>query len=119
MGWDNEASGLFSFRVQSGETRYPLNSTTVGTATDTASSAITRTSISIVRVIVENSGSADGTLTLSDHAGTAGTAIVINLPTLATSQQFREYGIAVPWVGLRAVLTGTAIICRVVWTSGR
>ena len=105
----------YSVEVSSTETRYPLLEDTRGTTTAGSSDLINRRVISIDFVIVEAYGSADGVLTISDHAGTAGKSF--DLAILTATRQPIDLG---PkgmhtggWTGLKVALTGTAQRVRV------
>lgn len=116
-------SGSISFAVASGATSYPVRSTPDGTGTAGSSDFLSASGIILEGYVVEAEGSADGVLTISDHAGTAGTDINIDIQTnaasvvRATGAQFGPHGIAVPWTGIRAALTGTGQRVRVIFRS--
>lgn len=112
-----------SFTATTGAAGYPLRCTS-GTAaavspdgtTTAGSSALINTRIAALEsIIIERVGSANGTITVSDHAGTAATDIVVDLLFAAPQiYHYGPYGIEVPWTGIKAVVTGTAATVRVV-----
>lgn len=111
-----------SFPVTSGTTAYPLRDNPAGDTTAGNSHFATTKITSVDQIIIEKGDSAVGTLTISDHAGTAGTAIVIQIPSSATTGPVGAYpfppkGIAVNWTGIRAAHTGTAQRVRVCFTA--
>jgi len=107
-----------SFNAASGAgATYPQAGTPDGTTTAASSEAITKRVSVLYGVVIESHGSADGTLTIADHAGTASTDIVLSLLTLGTAKSvwFGEAGIEVPWTGISATLTGIAQRVRVIY----
>lgn len=111
-----------SFPVTSGTTAYPLRDNPAGTTTSTSSDFATAVVTAITGIIVEKGDSAVGTCTISDHAGTAGTAIVLQIPATATTVTTASFpipngGISVRWKGIRAVQTGTAQRVRIAFRS--
>lgn len=103
--------------VSSGASRYPLYNNPAGTATAGSSSYINANIASIDAIIVESHGSADGALTISDHAGTAGTAIVIDVLTASRNPiNVGPFGIATGWTGIKVALTGTGLRVRVAFS---
>lgn len=113
--------GSIPFTVASGASGYPLRAVPDGTATQGSSDFANASSIILEAVIVESEGSANGVLTIHDHAATTATDINIDIATDAASITphrvipFGPYGIGVPWKGIGATLTGTAIRCRVIF----
>lgn len=106
----------WSVLATSGTTTYPSFTTQDGTTTAGSSSVLSTQMECIESIVVENAGSADGTLTISDHA--AGKSIVIPIPTAAPrDMHWGPYGMKMitPWIGLAAALTGTAMKVRVVF----
>lgn len=120
MAVDNAPSQ--SFPVTSGTTAYPLRDNPAGTTTAGSSGFLTSQISSVDGIIVEKSDTAVGSVTISDHAGTAATAIIVQIPATATtvttaSIPFPSNGIAVNWIGIRAVHTGTAQRVRIAFTA--
>jgi hypothetical protein len=99
--------GSVAFRVDTSETRYPLNSTPDGTTTAGSSDYLGAGGI-VIESIVNLLGVAN-TVTLSDHAGTTTTDLVVSMPAiLGAVVSFGPNGIRVPWRGIRAVAGATA-----------
>ena len=121
-----EIGPSISFTATTGAAGYPLRTkdgtaaanSPNGTTTAGSSALITSRVIALESVIIERVGSANGTITISDHAGTAATQIVLDLLFAAPQvYHYGPYGIEVPWTGIKCVVTGTAATVRVVCRS--
>lgn len=105
------------------EIYYPTIASPAGTTTAGSSDFATAGNVILEAIVVEDEGSAAGVLTITDHAQTSGTAIVLNVfpDTAAIIQprviQFGPYGVKVPWKGIAVKLTGTAQRVRVIFRT--
>lgn len=102
------------FLATSGTTTYP-DATDDGTTTAGSSIVLDKNVTVLESMVVEDPGSANGTITIANHAGTK--TIVIPILTAAPQpMHWGPYGKKLAgWTGIRAALTGTGMKVRILF----
>lgn len=98
------------------ETRYPLFDDTRGTTVAANSNAINASVRSIDSIFIEASPTgAAATLTISDHAGTAGKLFTVLIPVgTMTLADLSPYGLRVNgWTGIRIAIDNASTVTKV------
>lgn len=98
---------------------YPLVDSIVGTTTAGSSATATTRGIMLESVVIESVGGADGTVTISDHAG--GNSFALPIVLLARADfHYGPYGMELKgFLGIRAVTSDATAKVRILirWGS--